>query len=99
MISQNGSFPRAGWAGWPAAVAMGLAARDYRAGNRDQAARRCRELIARDPWHAEALHMLGTVCLERSQLEEAVVCLDRATRLRPGAAAPFYQLGIALLGR
>ena len=87
MISQSDSIWRTGWAGWPAAAAMEFAARDYRAGNRDEAARRCREIITRDPWHVEALHMLGTICLDRSQLEDTVLWLDRATRVRPDAAA------------
>jgi tetratricopeptide (TPR) repeat protein len=90
-----GNIADAGWGGWWSAAEQEMADRDYRVGDRAAAARRCREIIARDAWHFEALHLLGVVCLERGELQEAVACLDRAVRARPDAAA-FFQLGDAL---
>jgi len=98
MTSQLGGFAGAGCAGWWSAAAMEMAGRDYRAGDREAAARRCQEIIARDTWHFEALHLLGVVCLEREQFAEAVTYFDRAARARPDAAAVFFQLGNALAG-
>lgn len=98
MSGQLGGFAGAGWAGWWSAAAMEMAGRDYRAGDREAAARRCRELIAQDAWHFEALHLLGVVCLERGQFAEAATYLERAGRARPDAAAVFFQLGNALAG-
>src|SRR3954447_18936397 len=98
MTGQFDSVAVAGRTAWSSAAAIEMAARAYRGGDRDGAARSCRELIARDAWHFDALHLLGAVCLERAQFEEAVTCLDRAARVRPDAAAVWFRLGNALIG-
>src|SRR5271165_2145993 len=81
-----------------AAEAMAAAARAYFGRNHAEAERLCQALIERDPLHFEALHLLGVVCLDRSQLSDAVGYLTRAARERPDDAHVHYHLGTALLG-
>ena len=81
-----------------AAEAMAAAARAYFGRNHAEAERLCQALIERDPLHFEALHLLGVVCLDRSQLSDAVGYLTRAARERPDDAQVHYHLGTALLG-
>jgi tetratricopeptide (TPR) repeat protein len=77
---------------------MAAAALFYHARNYAEAERCCRELIARDTRHFEALHLLGVICLDRSQLTDAVDYLRRAEAERPDIAQVQYHLGSALLG-
>lgn len=77
---------------------MEAAARYYRAGEFGEAERCCLELIAQDAHHFDALHLLGVVCLDRTQLADAVGYLTRAVRERSGDASAHYHLGTALLG-
>jgi tetratricopeptide (TPR) repeat protein len=89
----------AGWGGWWSGAELELAGRDYRAGDREAAARRCREIIAHDAWNFDALHLLGVTHLERSQFADAITYLDRASRVSPDSASALFQLGSALSGR
>jgi len=82
----------------PAAQAMATAGRAYLAGDRAEAEQICRGLIAREPRHFDALHLLGVVCLDRSQWADAVGYLRRATHEQPDDARAHYHLGSALLG-
>jgi tetratricopeptide (TPR) repeat protein len=77
---------------------MAAAAFYYHARNYPEAERCCRELIARDARHFEALHLLGVICLDRSQLTDAIDYLRRAEAERPDIAQVPYHLGTALLG-
>jgi tetratricopeptide (TPR) repeat protein len=99
MTGQFSAFGGAGWTSWSSAAAMEMAARDYRAADRASAAQRCHEIIARDAWHFEALHLLGVLCLEAAQFEAAITYLDRALRARPDSAVACFQLGNALMGQ
>ena len=82
----------------PAAEVMAAAGRAYLAGDHAEAERLCQALIAHDPRHSDALHLLGVVRLDRRQLADAVGYLTRATRERPDEARVHYHLGTALLG-
>jgi tetratricopeptide (TPR) repeat protein len=77
---------------------MAAAARNYRARDFAEAERCCRELIERDARHFDALHLLGVVCLDRSQYSDAVDYLTRAERERADEPQIHYHLGTALLG-
>ena len=78
---------------------MDAAARYYYARDYDETERCCRELIADDERHFDALHLLGVVQLDRGQLAEAVGHLTRAVDERPDDAQANYHLGTALLGQ
>lgn len=56
----------------------------------------CQQALARDPEHADTLHLLGLLCIRTKQLDHAVEWLCRAIRREP---KPLYltTLGTALL--
>ena|SRR5215469_18933128 len=76
---------------------MDAAARYYRAHDLAAAERCCRALIARDPNHFDALHLLGVVHLDRSEFTDAITSLTRASRECPDDAQVNYHLGTAQL--
>src|SRR5262249_43354135 len=53
----------------------------------DQAVRVYQALLVQDPEHADALHLLGVVALQRGDPARAVEHIGRAIALRPGVAA------------
>jgi tetratricopeptide (TPR) repeat protein len=59
----------------------------------DQAAPVYQALLERNPNHADALHLLGVVALQRGQPARAVEHIGRAVSLNPGVAA--YQANLA----
>jgi hypothetical protein len=66
--------------------------------NRGQPARAERvllELVAREPFNAEALHRLAAICGHSKRFDQAVVCLRRAIAVTPGDPVLWYHLGIA----
>jgi Flp pilus assembly protein TadD len=93
---------RVGTTGQPIATppthGMQAAARYYYARDYDEAERCCLELIEQDARHFDALHLLGVVCLDRSQLADAVGYLTRAAREHPNEPQVHFHLGTALLG-
>lgn len=73
----------------------------HRAGRLSQAAAMYRQILAREPEHADALHLLGLVAHQSGNHEQALALIGDALRLRPEAAAYHNDLGEALgaLGR
>ena len=63
-------------------TALGL----HQRGLLDEAARAYQELLVQNPDHADAVHLLGVVTLQRGQPAAAVECMMRAVALNPGAA-------------
>jgi TolA-binding protein len=82
----------------PPTSGMEAAARYYYARDYAEAERCCRELIERDARHFDALHLLGVVCLDRSEFSDAVEYLVRAEAEREDDPMVHYHLGTALLG-
>jgi tetratricopeptide (TPR) repeat protein len=78
---------------------MAEAGADYRAGRLDAAARRCREVLVREPRHAEAQHLLGVICTDRSETEAALEWLYRAERESPEVARLQYHIGNVLAAK
>ena len=56
----------------------------------------CREALAQDPRHADALHLMGLLAAQAEQLDQAVEWIANAIRLEP---KPEYlaSLGTTLL--
>jgi tetratricopeptide (TPR) repeat protein len=56
----------------------------------------CREALAQDPRHADALHLMGLLAAQAEQLDQAVEWIANAIRLEP---KPKYlsSLGMTLL--
>ena len=65
----------------------------HRAGRLDDAERGYRTILASDPTHARALHMLGVIRHQRGEHGDAVELLARAAKLEPGDAG--VQLNLA----
>ena len=81
----------------PADPAMAAAAAHYAAHRRDDAARACEAVLARQPDHVDALHLLGVVRTESGDPIGAYDPLLRAAGLAPDNARVHYHLGNAYL--
>ena len=96
----NSGHQRHGGAEQPDSAAVFAAAlQKYRAGNAGAAARRCRDLLARNPDDAAALGLLGLICLDRSRFAEAAVHLRRAAEARPDNARLHFLLGTVFIAQ
>jgi protein O-GlcNAc transferase len=67
-----------------------------RGGRFDEAVQGYRFLLHRNPHDVNALHLLGTVQLQRGAAHEAVRCIRQAIELRPQFAMAHANLGVAL---
>jgi tetratricopeptide (TPR) repeat protein len=67
-----------------------------RAGRVDDAERLFRGTLAEHPEHAEALHLLGTLCFNQGRLDEARQYLSAAVRRRASLAPAWLELGHTL---
>jgi tetratricopeptide (TPR) repeat protein len=54
----------------------------------------CREVLASDPKHTDALHMLGLVFKETGRLGEAIAALQNALAQQPSNAVLWTNLGV-----
>jgi protein O-GlcNAc transferase len=81
--------------------AFALALQHHRAGRLAEAEQGYREILRREPAHADSLHMLGVIALQTGSLESALALVQRAAALRPDAAVCRNNLGQVLerLGR
>jgi tetratricopeptide (TPR) repeat protein len=71
------------------------------AGDLARAEALCRQVVERDPTHADALNLLGVLAHQARRNEAAVEFLSRAVAARPGDGTIHYNLGVAyqVLGR
>lgn len=76
---------------------MEQAGRLYRGSRLSEAASLCRALVAAEPDHAEAHHLLGVLTLDRGDPEAALPLLERAAVLAPATPRIAYHRGNALL--
>jgi tetratricopeptide (TPR) repeat protein len=83
-----------GAAALQALCAEGLAL--HHQGRLEEARERYKKVLARDPKHFDALHLLGSVCAQSGQTELGVSLLKRAIRVNPNAALAHCALGVAL---
>jgi predicted O-linked N-acetylglucosamine transferase (SPINDLY family) len=73
-----------------------LALQHHRAGRLAEAERSYREVLRREPEHADSLHLLGVIALQAGNLEIALALVQRAAALRPDAAVCRNNLGQVL---
>jgi protein O-GlcNAc transferase len=73
-----------------------VALQHQRSGRLDDAERSYRHLLERNPNDVNALHLLGTVALQRGSASEAVRYIRQAVALRPHFALAHANLGVAL---
>lgn len=67
----------------------------HQAGDLDQAERLYRDVLRVDPHHADALHLIGVTCYQRSNHEQAVDFIRRAIAINEDASPFFCNLGVA----
>ncbi len=80
-----------------AQATIARAAVHYSAGEIGAAMQCAREIVARDPEHFDALHLLGVLCLGRRQVADSVCYLTRALRAMPDNVQANLNLGNAWL--
>jgi Flp pilus assembly protein TadD len=68
----------------------------HRAGRYDEAIGRYREVLSRQPDHAEAMHLLGLATLHAGKTDEAIEIMQRAMELDSSRAEYHYNLASAL---
>ena len=66
--------------------AFALALDQHRAGRLADAEHRYREILQREPQHADSLHLLGVIALQTGNLAAALALVQQAVALRPDAA-------------
>lgn len=66
---------------------LNLALQHHQAGRLDQAARLYQTVLAREPHHPDALHLLGVIAQQQGQPARAVDLIGRAIALNPSVAA------------
>ncbi len=59
----------------------------------DEACESYRAVLALDPKHFDALHLLGVIAAEQNDLAGAAALMQRAVQINPGHAAAHYNLG------
>jgi predicted O-linked N-acetylglucosamine transferase (SPINDLY family) len=81
--------------------AFAVALDHHRAGRLAEAERGYRDILQRQPQHADSLNLLGVIALQTGNLEAALTLVQRAVALRPDAAVCRNNLGQILerLGR
>ncbi|HEX4797538.1 MAG TPA: tetratricopeptide repeat protein [Humisphaera sp.] len=78
--------------------AFDLAIRAHQAGRIAEAENLYRQILAQNPNHADALHMLGVAAHQAGRNAEAIDLIGKALKLKPAAAPYHCNLGLALLG-
>lgn len=73
------------------------ASAEMQAGRATAAERLYRDVLARDPEHAVALHFLGLCLVQTGRASEGLAYLARSITLLPGKAKPRHNYGVALL--
>jgi tetratricopeptide (TPR) repeat protein len=72
---------------------LNLALRQHQLGQLHEAGRMYQAILARNPNHADALHLLGVVAHQLGQQQPATELIGRAIALRPDVAAYHANLG------
>jgi Flp pilus assembly protein TadD len=75
---------------------MTLAVQHHQAGRFADAETLYRRILAAEPNHADALHLLGVIAYQTKQYQSAVELIGRATALNPNYAEAYSNLGLAL---
>ncbi len=71
----------------------------HRAGDLDRAGNLYRQILARHPHHADALHLLGLVSSEAGDQDAAIASITKAIQIRGEVPVYYSNLGLALMRR
>src|SRR5579862_3985322 len=72
--------------------ALNVALEHHRAGRLHEAEKIYRQILAQQPRHAEALHLLGVIAYQVGQVDAAIDLLRQALAVRPDFAEAHSQL-------
>jgi protein O-GlcNAc transferase len=72
-----------------------IAIQHHQAGRLPVAEQTYRQILAIDPDHIDALHLVGVVLYQLGNFSLAIDCIERAVALRPDSADAHYNLGLA----
>ena len=75
---------------------LAIAIRHHQGGRLQAAEQIYRQILAVEPNHVDAIHLLGTIAAQVGNLDEAVACYRRALELKPDFAQAESNLGNAL---
>jgi predicted O-linked N-acetylglucosamine transferase (SPINDLY family) len=73
-----------------------LAFAHHQAGRMREAEALYRQILAQQPEHADALHLLGVLALQAERFDEAMALLQQAITLKPRWAEAYNNLGLVL---
>jgi tetratricopeptide (TPR) repeat protein len=76
--------------------ALSTAVTAHKSGDLDQAEAGYRSILTKAPYHPQALHMLGTIELQRGHVQSAIDLIRRAIDVQPRHPEPWVNLGNAL---
>ena len=76
--------------------AFAIAVEHHRGGRLQAAEQIYRQILAVQPDHADALHLLGVIAHQAGKPDEAVACYRRALELKPDLADAYNNLGKTL---
>lgn len=80
----------------PIADTLNQAIRCHQAGELAHAERLYRQILAAEPRHADALHLLGLIALQAGHREEGLALVRESLRVNPRHAEAHHNLAIAL---
>jgi predicted TPR repeat methyltransferase len=72
---------------------LASAVRHYSSGDLGEAEKLCREILSRNPGHANTLHLLGLIVHRNGDLARAIELLDRSIALNPQEPQFFFNRG------
>jgi Flp pilus assembly protein TadD len=93
---QRRADAKAGARADPAGAALAAAVQHHQGGRLEEAAALYRQILAADPRHADANHLLGLIAFQRGRNEVAVDLIGRAIASNPSFPAFHSNLGNAL---
>lgn len=73
---------------------LATAIKFHQAGNLPEAEQRYRQILQTNPFHAQALHLLGVVAHQAGKSEQAVDIIRRAINLQPSLSEAHNNLGV-----
>src|SRR5687767_9455759 len=80
---------------WTMPATLESATQHHHAGRLEQAEAGYRDVLARDPRNADALHLLGVVAHQSGRCGEAIALISQAIALNDSAPAYHHNLGEA----
>lgn len=70
----------------------------YEAGDFDETARLCQQVVNQIPAHSGAWHVLSVIACDREDFEGSLACIEQAMRYDPGHPVIHFNHGNALMG-